>query len=60
MITLTYSYTKEGSVYTGWINELNGVFAMGNDVKELEGELLKILNIKLELLRKDAEETLKK
>ncbi len=55
MLNLTYSYTKEGPVYTGWLNGIDGVHAMGKNLTDLETKLLKVLSVKFDLLREDLE-----
>lgn len=53
-LKLTYDTFKESdSRFTGWINEIDGVVAMGNSPEEVRDELLKILRLKWEIDRQD-------
>ncbi len=56
-IKLTYDLVQENeNQFVGWLNEIDGVVAQGTSHSEVRDELLKLLQIKLEVERKEKEE----
>lgn len=54
-ITLTASILQESdNRFTAWIEEIRGVVAQGETIEEAKSELFKMLNIKLDLGRKES------
>ena len=53
-ITLTASILQESdNRFTAWIEEIRGVVAQGETLEEVKSELFKMLNIKLDIGRKE-------
>lgn len=52
-LKLTYDLHESVGGFTGWINEIDGVVAMGETHQEVREELLKILRIKWDMDREE-------